>query len=236
MGTGIKSEGRGGRYRYGSGIKYIKGRRIKLAMGVIALIIMTIASLYIYNSLLDRSKVSTKAEVIPHGQIELPDWITEDLLPVNEYSRPGIALDEITGFVVHYTANPGTSARQNRGYFAGLAETGQTYASSNFIVDLGGEIMLCVPMDEMAYASNTRNNDTLSIEVCHPDETGEFSEEARESVVKLLIWLCETYKISPDTIIRHGDIVDKACPLYYMESPDEWEKFLEEVSSQISYK
>lgn len=33
-----------------------------------------------------------------------------------------------------------------------------------------------MPLTEVAYASNSRNDDTVSIEVCHPDETGEFSQ------------------------------------------------------------
>ena len=39
------------------------------------------------------------------------------LLDINEYSRPGIAIGKVNGIVVHYTANPGTTARQNRDYF-----------------------------------------------------------------------------------------------------------------------
>lgn len=234
MSTEVKTDRRAGGYETGNGIKYINKRKIIMVIGVITLIIMMVAVLFIYNVFL--SMTESGAETIPHDQIELPDWITEDLLPVNEYSRPGTALDEITGFVVHYIGNPGTTAHQNRNYFAGLAESGQTYASSNFIIDIYGETILCVPMDEMAYASNTRNNDTLSIEVCHPDETGKFTDEAYDSLIRLLTWLCDTYNISPDTIIRHGDIIEKACPLYYIENPDKWEELLNDVSSQISYK
>ena len=44
------------------------------------------------------------------GEITIPDWILQDILPVNEYSRPGIVLSEVNGIVVHYTGNPGLSA------------------------------------------------------------------------------------------------------------------------------
>ncbi len=47
-------------------------------------------------------------------EIAIPDWTVQDILPVNEYSRPGIALSEVNGVVVHYTGNPGTTAEQNR--------------------------------------------------------------------------------------------------------------------------
>lgn len=208
-------------------IKFLKWRR--LIMGGILLVVI-ISVLFIYNTML-KNKTANKmsAEVIPYNDIQLPEWITEDLLTVNEYSRPEIILDEITGFVVHYTGNPGTTAMQNRAYFNGLADSGQTYASSNFIINIDGEIILCVPMDEVAYASNSRNNDTLSIEVCHPDTTGKFSDEAYNSLIKLLRWLCDTYEISEDTIIRHGDVVEKACPLYYMENSEEWKELLNDV-------
>ena len=75
--------------------------------------------------------------------------------------------------VIHYVGNPGTTAKANRNYFESLSsgET-ETYASSHFIVGLEGEVIQCIPLTEIAYASNIRNEDTVAIEVCHPDETG----------------------------------------------------------------
>ena len=40
---------------------------------------------------------------------EAPDF-TVDLLTPNQYSRPQMALKEVKGIVVHYTANAGTTA------------------------------------------------------------------------------------------------------------------------------
>ena len=41
-------------------------------------------------------------------EIAIPDWIVQDILPVNEYSRPGIALSEVND----YTGDPGTTTEQ----------------------------------------------------------------------------------------------------------------------------
>ena len=65
------------------------------------------------------------------GQI---DWtgapeIDVELLDVNEYSRPGIALEQVNSIVIHYTANPGSSAMANRDYFEGLKDAHTTKAS-----------------------------------------------------------------------------------------------------------
>lgn len=211
-----------------------KQRKIKLALGIILLLIVLVAVLFINTQLFggaDTKNQNESSQVIPAEDIVLPEWIASELLTINPYSRPEIALDEMTGFVVHYTGNPGSTAEGNRSYFEGLAKTGETYASSNFIIGIDGEIILCVPMDEMAYASNTRNNDTLSIEICHPDSSGKFTDESYNSLIKLLGWLCDTYSMSADTIIRHGDIIDKECPLYYMENPDAWQALIENVKN-----
>ena len=166
---------------------------------------------------------------------DTPDYVDVQLIDVNEYSRPGDKLEEVRGIVVHYVANPGTSAAANRSYFAGLAQSGATYASSNFIIGLEGEVIQCVPADEIAYASNSRNKDTLSIENCHPDETGKFTDATYASLVRLCADICEQFKLDPLTdIIRHHDVTGKLCPKYFVEHEDEWQKFLSDVNSAVT--
>jgi len=162
------------------------------------------------------------------------DWVAQEFLPVNEFSRPGKPLAEVAGIVIHYVGNPGTTAMQNRNYFANLALTQERYASSNFIIDLDGSVLQCVPVDEIAYASGDRNADTLSIELCHPDETGQFTEETYASAIFLSAWLCERYGITSGDIIRHYDATGKNCPLYFVENEDAWETFKSDVDAELA--
>lgn len=157
------------------------------------------------------------------------DWITVDLLPENPYSRPQIALGQVNGVVVHYTGNPNTSAEANRSYFAGLAQSGATYASSHFIIGMDGTVIQCVPLNEIAYCSNSRNDDTISIECCHPDESGQFSDATYQSLVKLTRYLADGYGLDSDDVIRHYDVTGKLCPYYYATNPEAWEAFKEDV-------
>ena len=90
-----------------------------------------------------------------------------ELLSLNKYSRPGTALEQVNAIVIHYTANPGSTAIQNRNYFEGLKDSHATMVSSHFVVGLEGEIVQCIPTSEVSYASNDRNNDTIAIECCH---------------------------------------------------------------------
>ena len=171
---------------------------------------------------------------LPGSNVSAPDFVTVDYIPTNEYSRPGTPLRKISGVVVHYVGNPGTTAAANRSFFANLALTHETYASAHFIVGLEGEILQCVPLTEIAYCSNTANDYTVSIEVCHPDDTGKFDDTTMESLEALVAWLCETFSLDPDAdVIRHYDVTGKICPKYYEENEDAWLAFREDVSARI---
>ena len=99
---------------------------------------------------------------------------------------------------------------------------------------LEGEVIQCIPLTEIAYASNIRNEDTVAIEVCHPDETGAFSPAAYQQVVELTAWLCRTFDLDPDTdVIRHYDVTEKLCLLYYVEHPDAWDAFRADVAAEM---
>lgn len=172
-------------------------------------------------------------EILKPKVVKNPPDFAVDLLTINEYSRSGEANNKINGIVVHYTANPGTTASQNRSYFEGLKESKLTKASSHFIIGLEGEIVQCIPTNEVAYASNERNYDTISIECCHPDETGKFDEKTYQSLVHLTAWLCGKFNLKPKDVMRHYDITGKLCPLYYVENEAEWEQFIEDVKEYI---
>ena len=159
--------------------------------------------------------------------------IDVELLTPNEYSRPGIANEQINGIVVHYTANPGSTAMENRNYFEGLKDTHLAKVSSNFVIGLEGEIVQCIPTWEMAYASNDRNSDTISIECCHPDETGKFNAATYRSLVQLCAWLCVKYDLTSEDVIRHYDVTGKDCPKYFVEHEDAWVQFKADVAEKI---
>ncbi len=160
----------------------------------------------------------------------VPQWVVQDLLPLNEYSRPGTRLETVNGVVVHYVGNPESTAEQNRNYYESLAVTHETKVSSHFVIGIDGTVIQCVPLDEVAYCSNNRNDDTISIECCHKDEGGQFSRETLDSLVRLLDWLADTYDLHRGQIIRHYDVTGKECPKYYVENPKEWEAFLDKIT------
>ena len=214
--------GQGGRRRKRR--KKTDRRAVYIRAGILALIALTLI-LGIYSC------VSGGRRNLDVDASE-PD-IDVQLLDVNAYSRPGIETEGINGIVIHYTANPGSTAQENRDYFNDLQYTHTTEASSNFIIGLEGEIIQCVPTWEVAYASNERNFDTVSIECCHPDESGEFTDETYRSLVQLTAWLCMKFDLTEEDVIRHYDVTGKLCPLYFVRHEDAWEEFLSDIQKKL---
>lgn len=159
--------------------------------------------------------------------------IDVELLTINEYSRPGTQTGKIRGIVIHYTANPGSTAMQNRNYFEGLKDSKKTKASSHFVVGLRGEIVQCIPTWEVAYASNERNSDTVSIETCHPTADGSYTEETYQSMIELTAWLCKKFDLTEEDVIRHYDITGKNCPKYFVENETAWTEFQQQVGEEL---
>ncbi len=201
-------------------------QRVYVKTGLVILLVLLFA-LLIYRCVSEKPGTSNLKVDASEPEIDV------QLLDVNEYSRPGTKSDPITGIVIHYTANPGSTAQNNRDYFNGLQDGHGDYISSHFVVGLKGEIVQCVPTWEIAYASNNRNQDTISIECCHPDETGKFNQETYISMVRLTAFLCDKYNLEVDAVIRHYDVTGKNCPKYFVENEEAWQIFKADVGAAL---
>lgn len=117
-----------------------------IAVYIAALLFLVLAAFAVWkfvsiskNQSTETGAISRITQILEQKKCEKPP-MEEALLTPNPYSRPQDALSTVTQLYVHYTANPGTSARQNRDYFEGLAQTGLTSASAHFVIGYEGEI------------------------------------------------------------------------------------------------
>jgi N-acetylmuramoyl-L-alanine amidase len=173
--------------------------------------------------------------------------IKEKYLTVNQFSRPGRNLTAVKGIVLHWVANPKTTAEQNRNYFESLKAQDPAgdqkklrYASAHFIIGLEGEVIQCLLENEVGYhvgankysdralkeLSSYPNNCTLGIELCHVNWEGEFTKETIYSAKELILELCERYKLGRGNVYRHFDITGKDCPKYFVQHEEQWGQFL----------
>lgn len=159
----------------------------------------------------------------------------EKFLSINSYSRPNKKLSSVKNIVIHWVGNANSSAMANRNYFESLKDK-HVYASSQYIIGLNGEIIQCMPENEVAYhAGNlTMNYNSIGIEICHPDWTGKFSNITYNALIELLVDLCKRYNLTSDKIIRHYDVTKKLCPKYYVEHNDEFLEIRNKVAKVLN--
>lgn len=234
-----------------------KRRRVRLIRGLILIAVLLMllglcvgaVSLvgYVWEQVTGKEGVPAVANVVeePVEEIDTRKWkdfynaalerpeLSVQLLTVNDYSRPGEVLPEVKNIFVHYTANKGTTAEQNRSYFESLAETKERSASAHFIIGYDGVIVQCIPTKEIAYAVQTRNYDSISIECCYVDEDGKFTQETYDSLIELTAWLLHKYELEPEDVLRHYDSNGKMCPKYYVENEDAWQQFLMDLAEYM---
>jgi N-acetylmuramoyl-L-alanine amidase len=177
--------------------------------------------------------------------------IQRDLLTVNPFSRPGKKLSGMKAIVIHWVANAGSTAKQNRDYFESLKTQNPNgdqmplrYASAHFIVGISGEIVQCIPSEEMAYHVGANsytpealgslghypNDCTLGIELCHPRADGYFTWKTQYAAQELCALLCIQFGINPaQDIWTHHGVTGKYCPKWFVDHPEEFEDFKQGV-------
>ena len=73
----------------------------------------------------------------------------------------------------------------------------------------------------------------MSIECCHPDESGKFNDATYRSMVQLTAWLCLKFGLDENDVIRHYDVTGKNCPKYFVENQEAWDQFRADVGAAI---
>ncbi len=153
-------------------------------------------------------------------------------------NRPCEKREKTTAIAVHYIGNPGTTADANRNYF----QNNNNDVSSNFIIGLDGEILCCIPDEEVAWCTCQANSWSVSVECCHPDSTGKFNDRTYQSLVELCAYLCRKYGLDENDIIRHYDVTGKVCPKSFVpeskggtddNSNSAWKKFKADVKNRL---
>jgi N-acetylmuramoyl-L-alanine amidase CwlA len=176
--------------------------------------------------------------------------IKEDLIPINQYSRPGYPAkpDHI---VVHWTNDPGATAKNERDFFANICPQTKETAGVHYLVGIKGEVIRAIPENEVAYHAGGRSytpyaskeffnlaqhrvyphDRCIGIETCHIDITGKFTDETIQALTHLVADIMRRNKIPVEKVIRHYDVTGKVCPKWYVEHEDDWQKFKETVKT-----
>lgn len=156
------------------------------------------------------------------------------------HNRPYTKRSKTSAIAVHYVGNAGSTAKGNRNYFQNTDRS----VSSNYIIGLEGEIICCIPDDEVSWCTNQANSYTVSIECCHPKDDGVLTDATYKSLVELTAMLCKKYNLNPlnGGVIRHFDVTGKVCPKNFVpkknggtddNNASNWNKFKNDVAAKL---
>lgn len=160
--------------------------------------------------------------------------ITDSLIPKNKYNRPGTKSTP-KRICVHYTGDCGATAEQLSKYWQNVVagvfkDKPWSWTSAQYIVGLNGEVIRCIPDNEIAYAAANQNADTIHIEVCYKRQSGEFEEKSIVALGELVRSLMKKYAIPAGKVVRHYDLTGKLCPAYYVDEA-RWNTLHERITS-----
>jgi LysM repeat protein len=154
-------------------------------------------------------------------------------------------LKAVKAVVIHWVANPKSSASANRNYWERLGSG----VAAHDIIDLDGSVLHCVPYSDMAYhvgapsytsralreISSYPNDSTVGIECTHLDWTGKMSNAVYNTLVEHTAYLLKKFGLDTSSLFTHHEIVGsyKDCHRWFTNNPAEWTKFKARVQAKI---
>ena len=152
-------------------------------------------------------------------------------IPCNPANYGGYRGKNVKYLVIHYTAAPGDTAKNNGEYFA-REKTGTSahyFVDENTVVRSVAEEYAAWHCGAAVYRHpDCRNQNSIGIEICTKGGPGDyrFAPEAVELAKQLTKQLMERYNIGPDDVLRHYDVTGKVCPAPFVGQGDgAWETF-----------
>ena len=155
----------------------------------------------------------------------------------NEFSRPQKKRQCMLALVMHWTANATMSAQAIRDFFDAKKTGAGGYGSAHYVVGQKGEIIACVPENEIAYhcgssaidpasqrvytdeararfgayaadsAHTSPNFCTIGVELCPVNLAGDFSEATIKAAAELAATILHRYRLDERAITTHHDVV-----------------------------
>lgn len=172
-------------------------------------------------------------------------------IDIGKESRPGKRVTKVKAIVMHWTGVPKQTAETVIEWWDD--DENGVYGSAHYVIDIAGEIHEAIPPHEVAYHVGSRhytefarkyfgkhhgveicsdrqspNNFTIGIEMIPIDSTGNFTDETRESGMKLAKQLLFEHDLGLQNLLMHSHIRpvnEKRCPKLFVDDPATWEEF-----------
>jgi N-acetylmuramoyl-L-alanine amidase len=133
--------------------------------------------------------------------------VVDSFLPLNIPARPGLPMKSVDSVTIHWIGPyPAQDVMAPINWWI----SAKIQASAHYVIK-EDKVVNCVPVDEVAWHCGSSGNYTsIGIEVVPKNILGEFSDETKASLKKLI-----NTKFKGLPLKRHYDWTGKNCPLYY---------------------
>ena len=184
--------------------------------------------------------------------------IVEKLLPVHKRTH-GVKIQP-KYLIIHWTGNASQKASGVRTWFR-LIQKGpvrigkrllRMYASSHYVLGLGGVITQLIPEDIEAYTNGGRrltafakdisplvkgrykiNRVCNSVECTHEDWSGKPNDKQYKALVEFCADWCMRHSKPVENIKLHNHLTGKLCHKWFVNNPTLWTWFLKDVSTKL---
>lgn len=183
--------------------------------------------------------------------------IQKEHIDKGKESRPGKKLKEVKAIVIHWTGVPKQSWQTVRKWWDD--DTNGVYGSAHYIIDMSGNIIECIPSDEVAYHVGSKadqytdfakhyfgenvcsnydspNNYCIGIEKIPVDSDGNYTDKTENATIGLAVALLKKYGLTTDNLLMHSHIRKiqyKTCPKKEATDPAEWGEFKLKVKERL---
>lgn len=156
--------------------------------------------------------------------------IVYDYVPESSKKRTGRKM-EAQSLTIHSTANPASTARNERDYLTNPSNTSS--AAYHMVVD-EKECICCVPFSEVAYhagdgANGPGNTTSVGLEIC---ESGD-REKTLKHAAEVAAWFLKGRGWGTDKLRQHYNWSGKNCPRILRDT-GRWPEFVQMVQNNLN--
>lgn len=158
--------------------------------------------------------------------------IIYDYVPESSKKRTGRKMTPTT-LTIHSTANPKSTARNERDYLTNPSNT--TSTGYHMVVD-EKECICCIPFTEVAYhagdgANGPGNTTSVAMEIC---ESGD-REKTLQNAAVIAAWFLKGRNWKVNKLRQHYDWSGKNCPRILRDT-GRWDEFVKMVEKELNSK
>lgn len=173
--------------------------------------------------------------------------ISDDFIRLGCINRPGYKRSSTRGLIIHYIGVAQHSAKVIRDNF----ENTTRYGATQYVCDYDtGEIIKCMPEEEVAYHCGANAYRPLKNQICGNDnpnyylvgietcidsvENSRPSNVQWDALVEFSADFLKRHGLGVENLYLHNEIAPTSCYKYFIDNQSQWQEFKNNVQNKLN--